>query len=84
MHSLVWRDSMYNFGFGCGWFGPFLMIVLWGLAIAGAVFIIKSLFSRKPEDSVMNNGPLEVLKTRYAKGEIDREEFLKRKSDLGY
>jgi putative membrane protein len=27
--------------------------------------------------------PLEVLKERYARGEIDREEYLEKKKDLG-
>ena len=61
------------------------MILIWLIIIAAAYFLIKSLV-----DSSRNSGtgrgedPLKILERRYAKGEIDREEYLKRKEDLNH
>ncbi|HEB76827.1 MAG TPA: SHOCT domain-containing protein [Nitrospirae bacterium] len=81
MHGRAWSDIVYDFGVGCGWLGPFLTLLLWALAVAGAVFIIRWLISGRRAD---DGGPLDLLKARYARGEIDREEFMRRKADLGY
>jgi putative membrane protein len=56
------------------------MIVFWGLLIAGTVFLIRWFLGEtviKREDSA-----LEILKKRYARGEINKEEFDERKRDL--
>ena len=70
---------------GWGWFGWIFMIIFWGLIIVGLIFLIRWLaglsWSRasidKPHDSA-----LEILKQRYAKGEINKEEFDQKKRDL--
>lgn len=69
----------------CGdhWMSGCFMWLFWILIIVGAVFLInwvirQSRFS-KTEDS---ESPLEILKKRYAKGEIDKEKFEKMKKDL--
>ncbi len=62
---------------GIGLFG---MILFWGLLIAGTVFLIRWFIGEtviKREDSA-----LEVLKKRYARGEINKQEFDERKRDL--
>jgi putative membrane protein len=56
------------------------MILFWGLLIAGTVFLIRWFLGEtviKREDSA-----LEILKKRYARGEINKEEFDERKRDL--
>lgn len=57
-----------------------LMLVFWGLIIAGAVLGIRWLVRQ-------GNGPrpdaaIEILRQRYARGEINREEFEARRRDL--
>ena len=58
-----------------GWFGPgvgwLFMILVWVLVIAGVVALIKWLASSSTQRS---ETPLEILKTRYARGEISKYE----------
>jgi putative membrane protein len=72
-------------GYGMGWFGGILMIVFWILIIVGLVFLIKWLIQSTGRDKTTGSGgnrSLEILKERYAKGEIDKEEFEIKKKDL--
>ena len=79
-------------GPNCWWWGPgmffggplgmLMMFVFWALVIYGIFYLIShlikqpSVFVRKEETSI------DILKRRYASGEIDAEEFAKRKKDL--
>lgn len=72
-------------GYGMGLFGGILMIVFWILIIVGLVFLIKWLIQSTGRDKTTGSGgnrSLEILKERYARGEIDREEFETKKKDL--
>lgn len=69
-------------GFGGMWgIGMMLfMLLFWGLVIAAIVLGIRWLISQgkqSPSDSA-----LEILRQRYARGEINKEEFEARKRDL--
>ena len=70
---------------GMGWFGMIFMLVFWILIIVGLVFLIKWLIQSTGRDKVGGfdgNRALEILKERYARGEIDKDEFETRKKDL--
>jgi putative membrane protein len=73
-------------GFGFG-FGFILMIIFWALIIL-AVFALIRGFSghgcwyNLGEHKHKENNVLNILKERYAKGEISREDFEKMKKDL--
>lgn len=72
-------------GWGMGWFGMIFMIVFWALVIVGLVFLIKWLIqTTKGGASPMQDSPraLDILKERYAKGEINKEEFEQMKKDI--
>jgi putative membrane protein len=57
-----------------------IMILFWGLGIAGLVVGIRWLVTeRRPPAS---DRALAALRERYARGEIDREEFERRRRDL--
>lgn len=57
------------------------MVVLWGLIITGLVLTIRSLVSQG-RGAHSRDAALDILREQYARGEIDRDEFLMRKRDL--
>lgn len=68
-----------------GWFGLIFMGLFWVLLIVLIVLLIRWLLSSGPAGSQDHNreeSALEVLKKRYARGEIDKEEFEAKKRDL--
>lgn len=72
-------------GWGMGWLGMIIMIVFWVLVIVGLVLLIRWLIQTTRGDREVyrrGSSALEILKERYAKGEIDKEEFEKMKRDL--
>jgi putative membrane protein len=72
-------------GYGMGLFGSIFMIAFWVLILAGVFFLIKWLVrgsSGHVGDARPGSSALEILEERYARGEIDREEFEQKKRDL--
>lgn len=71
---------------GWGMMGPLMwifMLLLWGFAILGVICAIRWLFfERRREAAGGKETPLDLLKARYARGEIGREEFERVKKDL--
>lgn len=60
------------------------MLLLWGFAIFGLICAVRWLATRGKGEKEQESpdAPLDILKRRYAKGEIDREEFEHMKKDL--
>lgn len=59
-----------------GWIIPLIIIVI----IAIAVYMIVN--NKKEDKNTRSNSALDILNERYAKGEIDEEEYSKKKKDL--
>ena len=70
---------------GMGWFGMIFMMIFWVLVIVGMVFLIKWLIqttSSGKASEQTGSRAIDILKERYARGEIDRAEFESKKKDL--
>jgi putative membrane protein len=70
-----------SFGYGFGFFGLALMFLWWALVIAGIVALVKWL-TGPSSGSAAGKSALDVLKDRYAKGEITKQEFEEKKKDI--
>lgn len=83
---MMWGWDGYGAGYGSGaFFGPFFMILFWGLIIWGIVMLVRltmrgggSADGKRTEDTALS-----TLRERYAKGEISKEEFEEKKKGLG-
>ncbi len=70
---------------GMGWFGGVFMIIFWVLVLVGLILFIKWLIQATGRGSIAGNtgsSALEILKERYARGEIDKTQFESMKRDL--
>jgi putative membrane protein len=82
--GMPWWCPMEGFGWGWGWFMPVSMILFWGLVIWGVVALMRG--TSHPNDpasgSSQLNSALEVLKKRYARGEISKAEYEEKRKDI--
>ena len=73
MHGM---EGMMGYGW---WFTPLIPLAFLVLLVLGVYYLLKELTRTEPSHG---ERALELLKERYAKGEITREEYLKRKEKL--
>lgn len=72
--------DMSDCGMGFGWF---FMILFWALVILGIIAIVKWLMGTSGTSGIPpSKTARQILEERYARGEIDREEFEQKKQDL--
>jgi len=68
------------------WGGPGVTWFIWLLGMVIVIFVVwlllKSLIQGSGRYYSRDKSALDILKERYAKGEIDKEEFDQRKADL--
>lgn len=78
---------MGGFGMGVFGIGMLMMVLFWVLIIGGAIWLIATLArgSTVTPGSTLpaTQNALDVLKARYAKGEITKEQFDQMRHDLG-
>lgn len=71
---------MHQYNSGWSWFGLLVMLLFLVLLVVGVLGAIRLLSNGSPRERRLD--PIDILKERYARGEIDREEFEARKRDL--
>ncbi|MDZ7584029.1 SHOCT domain-containing protein [Thiobacillus sp.] len=80
----MWMDYE-GYGMGWHWLGwlgmAFFWLVLVLLVLAAVKYLMGNRRSNAP-DGERKPDALAILEERYARGEIDREEFLKKRDDL--
>jgi putative membrane protein len=57
------------------------MIIFWAAVITGGVFLVRYL-ARQGRAEGHEHSALEILKRRYARGEIEKDEFEAKRKDL--
>jgi putative membrane protein len=72
MHPIWW------WGWGLGMMA--MMLLFWTIVIIGLVIGIRRLLGKGREER--SDSALQILRERYARGEINKEEFEGRKKDL--
>ncbi len=70
-----------DYGLGMGGFGWFFMVIFLVLVIVGVIYLIR-LIIPGTTCGTKEETALDILKKRYAKGEINKEEFEEKKKDL--
>lgn len=89
--SNQWRGDHWGMhpsmggGYGISWFWPIITMAFWIALIAGIVFLIRWLIlsARAGSHGIPpGDSALEILKKRYARGEINKDEFEEKKRDL--
>ncbi len=74
---------MSGWGMGFGFFGWLMMFLFWILIIAAVVLGVRWFIDQgKLKGSSVEETPLDILKKRYASGEIDKEEFESMRGEL--
>ena len=86
----MWGYGPYYGSYGGGWgvammvFGGIFWLAVLAFIIAAVVWFMRSPGRGGQGPSPIERGPtaLDILEERYARGEIDRDEYLQKKRDL--
>lgn len=77
-----WRMHDWGWGWGGMWLGPIFMLVVLAAFVAGIVALVRLFAGERPTGDRTTRSAREILDARYARGEIDREEYLRRRDDM--
>ncbi len=68
---------------GWWWFGLLHMLLYWGVFILVIALLVRWLFGSSPGANwARSDRALDILKERYARGEIDKNEFEQKRRDI--
>ncbi len=77
---------VWGWEFSMGWLFLLIVAAFWVAVILAIIFLIRWLVLsavRKSPRPQAGDSAFEILRMRYAKGEINKEEFEEKKKDLG-
>ena len=87
--SETYRYGPHMMGWGAGWYGmvlgPLMMIAMLAIVIAVAVLLVRWIggpWTPNHASPQADPGPVDILKQRFARGEIDKKEFEERRRIL--
>jgi putative membrane protein len=69
-----------DFGYGMGFFGWIFMVLFWAGVILLIVWLVRQ--NSNQENRTERRTPSDILKERFAKGEISKKEFDEMKKEL--
>jgi putative membrane protein len=72
-----------GWGWSGMWLGPVFMIALLALLIAAIVALVRWMGGTSGDGVARVRTARDILDERYARGEIDREEYQRRRGDIG-
>ncbi len=75
---------MMGFGMHSFW-GFTYMFLFWGLIVIGIIYLVRNLNNNKDgrgNDNGQRDNAIQIARTRYARGEISKEEFKEILDDL--
>jgi putative membrane protein len=82
-NPMMWNTSTWmGWGFGLGALGLLFMALWWALIIAALVALTKWLLNQFRGGGVFQKSALDILKERYAEGEISKQEFEEKKKEI--
>lgn len=71
-------------GYGFGLFGMIIWIVVLIAVVAIVIWLVRSVIGHGVDHvPPRRSSGLDVLEERYARGEIDRDEYLQKRKDIG-
>ncbi len=68
-----------GWGMGVGWI---IMIAFWALVLFGIVALVKWLLGQGQPGNRPSESAVEILRKRYARGEINEEDFRRMKENI--
>lgn len=80
------RPDYWHHGWGWSWghmiFGSVMMVLFWGGVILVIVLLVRRLGSGAGSEAPPGKAALDILQERFARGEIDQQEYEERKRVL--
>ena len=75
--------NYYGDMFGWGFGGGIMMVIVWAAIILFIVWVVREMGDKNNSNKTHSSkDAIDILKERYAKGEIDKKEFEEKKKEL--